>query len=349
MPLPSRLLPVRHFLKIVSAATLTALLAAVSSCTDSDSSMHTTAIELASVKAVTAEMLSEARLRNVKVEPDYGWAFQRELFWLERAEATPLPEELVQSIFGKTGATPWIRGKWSISPDGGILTLREVSGENGLAIDETTLPFGLAALMQVTLDGTQYTLEEGGAKESPLYKSGQPVAFKDRTAASEQLWGFRDPVTGEVIIPPVFSKASDFSTQGVACVLDGQEPYIINPKGERLVQPLWINDKPDSFREGLARCISEDGRMGYFNAYGEITIPGQWTYAEPFSNGLALVNNDGTRKADGTVEGGLWGAIDDLGQIVLKIDFGQLERGPGHIFRTSSDEPWFRPGSMSGE
>lgn len=322
--------------------------AVFSSCTDSDSSMHASALELATVKPVSAEMLSGARLNQTKADPAYGWAFQQDQFFLEREEATPLPAGLVQSIFGKTAETPWIRGKWSLSSNGDILTLRDVSGANELSVQEATLPVGLAALMQITLADEQYAVVKKGADAAPIYQSGQPVAFKNRTA-TPQLWGYRSSATGEVLIPAVYTKASDFSAQGVACVLDGDEPYIINAKGERLAQPHWINGKPDSFREGLARCISEDGKMGYLNAYGEIAIPGRWTYVEPFSNGLALVNNGGNRNADDTVTGGLWGAINDLGQVVLKIDFANLERGPGNTFRTSPEEPWFRPGSMSGE
>ncbi|MDA0811230.1 MAG: WG repeat-containing protein [Verrucomicrobia bacterium] len=310
--------------------------------------MNASTIGIAAVKPVTSQMLDGSRLTRLKEEPSYTWAFRKESFWLERAEAAPLPLDLVSTIFGKGEATPWIHGKWSLSPDGATLTLLEVSGANGLATDQATIQVGLAALTQVTLAGGQYSVEEGGAADAPMFKSGQPVAFKDRST-EPPLSGFRSPATGAIVIPAIYTKATDFSPQGIACVIDGSEPHIIDLNGVQLTQPLIINDKPDVFREGLARCISDDGKMGYFNAAGEVTIPGRWTFVEPFSNGMALVNNDGVLGADGTVSGGLWGAINDLGQVVLKIDYAQLERGPGNTFRTSPEEQWFQPGGMHGE
>lgn len=310
--------------------------------------MNAATIGIAAVKPVTSQMLDGSRLTRLKEEPSYTWAFRKEYFWLERAEAAPLPLDVINTIFGKSEETPWVRGKWSLSPDGATLTLLEVSGANGLATDQATLEVGLAALMQVTLAGGQYSVEEGGAEDAPMFKSGHPVAFKDRST-EPPLSGFRSPVTGAIVIPAIYTKATDFSPQGIACVIDGSEPYIVDVKGVQLTQPLLINEKPDGFREGLARCISDDGKMGYFNAAGEVTIPGRWTFVEPFSNGIALVNNDGVVGADGTVSGGLWGAINDLGQVVLKIDYAQLERGPGNTFRTSPEEQWFQPGGMHGE
>ncbi|MEZ5328008.1 MAG: WG repeat-containing protein [Verrucomicrobiales bacterium] len=339
---------VRHIIAGVSVAASCALTTCLTSCTESDSGMNSSPIGIAAVKPVTSEMLDGSRLTRQQEEPSYGWAFRKDYFWLERAEAAPLPLDLVNSIFGKSDDTPWIRGKWSLSPDGATLTLREVSGANGLAADQATIQVGLAALTQVTLAGGQYSVQEGGAADAPMYKSGQPVAFKDRST-EPPLTGFRSPVTGAIVIPAIYTKASDFSPQGIACVIDGDEPYIVNVDGVQLTQPLLINDKPDAFREGLARCIGDDGKMGYFNSSGEVTIPGRWTWVEPFSNGLALVNNDGEWSADGTVTGGLWGAINDLGQVVLKIDYEHLERGPGNTFRTSPQDQWFQPGSMSGE
>ncbi len=339
---------VRHILAGVSVVASCALATILTSCTESDSGMTASAIGIAAVKPVTSEMLDGFRLTRLKEEPGYAWVFRQDYFWLERTEAAPLPLDLVNTIFGKSEATPWVRGKWSLSPDGATLTLREVTGANGLATDQAMLQVGLAALMQVTLAGGQYSVEEGGTADAPIFKSGQPVAFKDRST-NPPLTGFRNPVTGAIVIPAIYTKASEFSPQGIACVIDGNEPFIVDVNGVRLTQPLMINDKQDGFREGLARCIGDDGKMGYFNAAGEVTIPGRWTFVEPFSNGLALVNNDVDLGADGTVSGGLWGAINDLGQVVLKIDYAQLERGPGNTFRTSPQEPWFQPGGMHGE
>ena len=323
----------------------------LSSCTDSGSGMSNAGM-IAEVKPVSSEMLKDSRLRMQKVDPAFSWVFREETFWIERREAAPLPTTLVEAILGQGASTPWMRGKWALSADSSTLTLTEITGPGELAADVATIPVGLAALMQITLAGDQYVVEEGGAAGAPSFDSGQPVAFRDREVNPVR-WGFRSPATGEVLIPAIYEMAWDFSEQGVACVWD-EEPYIINSRGERLVQPYWIDNGPDAFCEGLARYVGDRSQMGFFNAAGEIVIPARWTFVEPFSNGLALVNQGGKWRSEGDgdpleITGGLWGAINDLGQEVLKVDFAHLERGAANTFRTSPDEPWFRPGSMLGE
>ena len=151
----------------------------------------------------------------------------------------------------------------------------------------------------------------------------------------------------------MYDKAWDFSNTGLACIENEGTPCIINLRGEQLVEPFWVGDQPDSFREGVARYVGETGKIGFYNAKGEVVIAAKWNHAEPFSNGLALVNNGGKleQTEDGTrsVKGGLWGAIDDLGRIALKIDFPQLHRGPANTFRVSENDSWFRPGGNAVE
>lgn len=61
----------------------------------------------------------------------------------------------------------------------------------------------------------------------------------------------------------------------------------VNRKG--IVIPVHVIDnRPDEFTEGLARCIIND-KYGYINTKLDIAIPPQFDMAYPFENGRALV------------------------------------------------------------
>ena len=259
------------------------------------------------VTPVSPDMLDGSRLVRNKSQPALAWVFRGESFWIEREEAAAIPTKLAQAILGPAPETSWIRGKWSLSEDGATLTLTEITATGRMAAEVATIPVGLAAFRQITLAGDLFSMEKDVATDAPIFESHQPVAFQERSA-SPPLWGYRDPATGEVLIPAIYERAWDFSERGIGCVRDGEE-YIVNARGERLVQPLWIGSAPDPFREGLARYINDRGQMGYFNALGEIVIPGQWTWVEPFSNGLALVNNGGSRQGEKRRRGDHWRAM----------------------------------------
>ena len=49
----------------------------------------------------------------------------------------------------------------------------------------------------------------------------------------------------------------------------------------------------DFFDEGLQPVGNEEGKWGYMNTHGEMTIQFAYDRAEPFFDGLALVEKDG--------------------------------------------------------
>jgi hypothetical protein len=291
-------------------------------------------------------MLDGAGLFSKDADPPYHWGFNGNDFWIARREASPLPKELLESLFENPAATPWVQGKWSLGGDGFVLKLTEITGPGGATGRDTTVPVAVADLLQVTIGRAPYAVQENAARQPPSFAQGQPVAFEDRQSNQ---WGYKDARSGKVILPPFYERAWEFTQEGIACVIDG-EPGFIKMNGEHLLEPFWINDGPDPFVENRARYVDEYKRMGFFDMRGEICIPANWEYVSEFQGGIALVSNDGNW--DGADEsrrytGGVWGAIDSTGQVVVQVRYPFLERGPGNTFRDSTDGGWFRPGGAT--
>lgn len=295
----------------------------------------------------TQRMLDGSCLRNEEAVPTYAWGFINDEFWIERKEAVALPAELVKSLLGKTEPTSWIRGKWALKGDGFMLELTDISGSGGSNASAASIPVAVTDLMKISIGSAPHTVEENAArKKVPSFLSGLPVTFKDQATGQ---WGFKNAVSGDVIVPAVYERAWNYSEGGIACVWDG-EPGIVNADGEHLLRPYWVENRPDSFVESRARYFDEEERMGFFDPKGTICIPAEWGYVESFKDGIAMVANDGTWKGEGQARrysGGVWGAIDLSGQIVIEVRYHFLERGTANTFRDSPDGAWFRPGGMA--
>lgn len=144
-------------------------------------------------------------------------------------------------------------------------------------------------------------------------EAGQPRAFMNDAG----LYGFKTP-DGEVHIAPRFDLAGDFSSQGIAEVVDDQGWAIIDLQGDVLFRPFVFDNGPDPFSEGLARFV-QDGKIGFFNKKGQVVIPARFTFAAPFYNGKAAFCEGCEKVHYGehwSMEGGLWGCIDSQGTVV---------------------------------
>lgn len=124
-------------------------------------------------------------------------------------------------------------------------------------------------------------------------------------------------LAGELVIPPSFFEAQDFS-EGLAVVRvgeSGERKFGFIDKSGRLVIPARF-DRADGFTEGMAavetgaRVDGErkvEGKFGFIGRSGEFVIPPRFADASPFSEGLASVRED--------KEG--WGFIDKTGRLVI--------------------------------
>ena len=131
--------------------------------------------------------------------------------------------------------------------------------------------------------------------------------FRNRLArvALGNQWGYID-TSGNVVIPPQFEMAYDFS-EGLARVKrDGRSGYC--DELGRLVIPNRFSYSTE-FSEGLAAADDESGKTGFIDSSGQFAIPPRFTGAGRFRGGVCLVTTD-----------------EDVGYIDTKGEF--IWRGP---------------------
>jgi hypothetical protein len=142
-------------------------------------------------------------------------------------------------------------------------------------------------------------------------------------------WGYID-TSGSVVIEPKFPWAEEFS-EGLARVQVSGDPLgydgrwgFIDKTGKVVISPAYkdmgggksnigSDEKGDAFHDGLAKIESE-GKTGFIDKAGQVVIPPDFTYAYPFSEGLAAV----TKSSSGD-DG--WGYIDKTGKWVIPPQF----------------------------
>ena len=148
-------------------------------------------------------------------------------------------------------------------------------------------------------------------------------------------WGYRDD-GGNVVIAPQYQVAQEFTSGGIAAVVDGQGWAYIDRSGRVVVRPLAVDNGPDDFREGLAR-FRGSGKVGFFDRRGRVAIRPAYAFAMPFFDGRAAVCNGCVEAAEGehhVVRGGKWGFIDRRGRLVIPLAFaeaGSFENGRARV------------------
>ncbi|MFN8490003.1 MAG: WG repeat-containing protein [Caldilineaceae bacterium] len=134
-----------------------------------------------------------------------------------------------------------------------------------------------------------------------------------------QLYGYVN-VLGELVIPAQFALAGEFS-EGMAPVsYNGKTTGFINQLGELVITPQFSYAGP--FAQGLAivGLPGIDANAPFLTAYidrvGRLVFgERRFVSAEPFSEGLAAVSMDGK----------LYGYIDQLGKLVIEPKFARAE------------------------
>ncbi|MEO1654173.1 MAG: WG repeat-containing protein, partial [Bacteroidota bacterium] len=103
-------------------------------------------------------------------------------------------------------------------------------------------------------------------------------------------WGLinRD---NKVILPLIYQKLNFPETGLVRAIREKLDSYLISKDGEILVQPDDYQEI-NEFQEGLAR-VRKNGKFGYINQQGQLTIPLSFSQAADFYKGTARVIQDG--------------------------------------------------------
>jgi len=199
-------------------------------------------------------------------------------------------------------------GKWGyISPEGNVV-IEPVYAYAGYFSE------GMAIISDGRLYG--YINERNQTVVPPKYSGGgefrngyAPVSTGDFDSDNMQ-WGFIDK-SGREIIRPRFLYAENFSPEGRALVWIKQEDEVVrgfvNTKGE-----VFIPDDFEicsGFSDGLA-LIRQNGLYGYIDAGYSVVIPPRFQSAGDFGEGRAYAETDGEKYI-----------IDKSGNIISKVEY----------------------------
>ena len=106
-------------------------------------------------------------------------------------------------------------------------------------------------------------------------------------------YGFKDRVTGQVVVPCKWYHAEPFS-EGLALVETSNFRYgFIDRTGREVIPPKW--KYAQSFHEGLAVVSNEEGMFGYIDKTGQVVLPFKWRGAGSFGEGIAFADEDSLR------------------------------------------------------
>jgi len=101
--------------------------------------------------------------------------------------------------------------------------------------------------------------------------------------------------------------------------------FNVTKEGKTLKMYIFDNGT-DYYSEGLARYIANN-KIGFTDTKLNIIIPAKYDYALPFKNGFAIVSNGCHQERSfpedehTSVVGGLWGAIDKNGTVVVPLKY----------------------------
>ncbi|UCG79066.1 MAG: WG repeat-containing protein [Nitrospirota bacterium] len=148
-------------------------------------------------------------------------------------------------------------------------------------------------------------------------QSASPVPFENNG-----LWGYKD-ANGQVVIEARYKIAGEYSSEGIAAVVDDEGWAYIDCAGSVVIRPHVYDNGPDYFSEGLAR-YKDNNKFGFFDRQGWIVIKAAYDFAVPFREGRAAVCNGCRPVQSGEhsfMEGGSWGYIDNKGNVVIPLQY----------------------------
>jgi len=182
--------------------------------------------------------------------------------------------------------------------------------------------------------GTRSVTVEEAMDTTPL-----PVAAEDPTTHQ---WGFRGP-DGAWVLPPVYHQVLEFSPGGIAAVADASGWRFVDRSGQtQIAHPWMVDNYPDPFQEGLARAVEEQGFL-FFDDRGRVVLRTAYSYAEPFSGGLALVCTGCLPERVGEQLhwiGGRWGFIDRQGREVIPCRYDDATSFDEGVARVKLGGEW---------
>ena len=133
------------------------------------------------------------------------------------------------------------------------------------------------------------------------------------------VWGYKYE-SGKMAVKPKYIVALDYTSQGLATAMDEEGWVYLDTKCNEIARCFEVGQLPDPFSDDRAR-IQSQGKIGFINSHGEILIPAQYDYAEPFENMMSAFNMGGaieTRGIKRVITGGKWGVMDLFGKTLVE-------------------------------
>lgn len=133
------------------------------------------------------------------------------------------------------------------------------------------------------------------------------VPFHNETL---DLYGYKDSLTGKIILPPQFDFAEQYF-EGLGMVtMDGKNGFV-NTAGKLIIPCKY--DFALNCKEGMV-CVELDKKYGYYNNKGVLVIPLKFAFAWDFCQGLARADINGKM-----------GFINKTGQFVIPAKYDWVD------------------------
>jgi len=167
-------------------------------------------------------------------------------------------------------------------------------------------------------------------------KTNYLLAFSD-SSSGQELWGFKN-VAGQIIIKPKYEIVGADTLYNFVFVTLNYKWVAINKQDSIILTPYIFDNGPDYLEDGLFRFV-KNGKIGFANAKGQKIIPPKFDFVSPFSEGLAAFSVGGKMEKwdaeHSTWNGGLWGFVNKMGQVVIKPQFANA-----YNFNGATCEVW---------
>lgn len=165
-------------------------------------------------------------------------------------------------------------------------------------------------IADITIDKVSRELSEATKNYDKLYDFHEGLA----KVCKNNKYGFIDKL-GHEIIPCIYDEAEDFDF-GVSIVTKGEKTGAINKYGKMVIPCKY--DNINSFGKDSLAVAFLNEKSGFIDLKGNIVIPFNYEYCDGFSEGLAVVRQDG-----------LYGFINKKGELVIPCKYTDLYNGCG--------------------
>ena len=132
---------------------------------------------------------------------------------------------------------------------------------------------------------------------------------------------------GQIYVCHSTIKKLQFSKKGLSEIFAINYGWLFVKTDGSTIPTITFDNGPDYFVENMAR-YTDNGKIGFIDAYGNIVIKANYDFAFPFRNNYSIVCNGCTKVSDGEhfiLTGGVWGCIDKNGLIILPVEYQKNE------------------------